>query len=64
LIKRLSSCIEIPLIAEGRIKTPEQLIKCMECGAYSVVIGSAITRPQLITESFTKAMKSFKKIIL
>ena len=37
---------------EGRIWEPEQVDKAFEIGAHSVVIGSAITRPQLITKRF------------
>ncbi len=57
LIKKLSKDINIPLIAEGRVTTPEQLIKCLKCGAYSVVVGGAITRPQLITKHFVEAIE-------
>ncbi|WP_090854859.1 tRNA-dihydrouridine synthase [Paraliobacillus sp. PM-2] len=48
----------IPVIAEGRIQTPEQARRMLEIGAWSVVVGSAITRPQLITKSFTKGLKA------
>ncbi len=41
-----------PVILEGRIWTPEQVDKAFEIGAHAVVIGSAITRPQLITKRF------------
>ncbi len=44
----------IPVILEGRIWEPYQVSKAFEFGAYSVVIGSAITRPQLITKRFIK----------
>lgn len=53
LIEELSKLVDIPVIGEGRIETPNQLIKAYELGAYSVVIGSAITRPQVITKKFT-----------
>ena len=42
----------IPTILEGRIWEPEQVKKAFDLGAHSVVIGSAITRPQLITKRF------------
>lgn len=45
---------DIPVILEGRIWEPYQVSKAFEFGAYSVVIGSAITRPQLITKRFIK----------
>lgn len=56
LIEKLVKELDIPIIAEGRINTPEELAKALNIGAYSAVVGSAITRPQLITEKFTKAI--------
>ncbi|WP_195946210.1 N-acetylmannosamine-6-phosphate 2-epimerase [Paraclostridium bifermentans] len=53
----LSTLIEkckIPVIAEGNFDTPEKARKALEIGAYSVVVGSAITRPQLITKRFAE----------
>ena len=40
------------VIAEGNFDTPEKARKSLEDGAYAVVVGSAITRPQLITKKF------------
>lgn len=44
------------VIAEGNIDTPQKLKRVMDLGVYSVVVGSAITRPQLITRSFVQAL--------
>lgn len=44
------------VIAEGNINTPKKVRRVIEIGAYSVVVGSAITRPQLITKEFAKAL--------
>ena len=41
-----------PVVLEGRIWEPWQVEKAFELGAHCVVIGSAITRPQLITKRF------------
>ena len=41
-----------PVILEGRIWEPEEVQKAFKLGAHCVVIGSAITRPQLITKRF------------
>ena len=46
-----------PVIAEGGIWTAEQLRLAKKCGVHSVVIGSAITRPMLITRRFVSVMK-------
>ena len=45
------------VIAEGNIDTPEKCRRVIELGAYSVVVGSIITRPQLITRRFAEALK-------
>lgn len=44
------------VIAEGNINTPAKAKRVIELGAFSVVVGSIITRPQLITKSFVEAM--------
>lgn len=44
------------VIAEGNINTPEKAKKVMELGVFSVVVGSAITRPQIITRAFAQAL--------
>lgn len=45
-----------PVIAEGNIDTPEKARRVTELGCFSVVVGSIITRPQLITKSFAEAL--------
>jgi N-acetylmannosamine-6-phosphate 2-epimerase/N-acetylmannosamine kinase len=55
LIRAIAACGK-PVIAEGRIRTPEQARAAIEAGAYAVVVGSAITRPEHITEWFATAV--------
>ena len=57
LVRRLASRLNVPLIAEGRIATPEQARAALDAGAWAVVVGGAITRPQQITERFMKAIR-------
>ena len=57
LLRKMSQQLEIPVIAEGRIHTPEQARGALEAGAVAVVVGSAITRPQLITARFVQALQ-------
>ena len=52
LLENLVKNVNIPVILEGRIWEPADVTKAFELGAHSVVIGSAITRPQLITKRF------------
>ncbi len=52
LLKELVNTTNLPVVLEGRIWEPYQVDKAFELGAHCVVIGSAITRPQLITKRF------------
>ena len=57
LQKLIKDCKNSKVIAEGNFNTPEQAKKAMDMGAFAVVVGSAITRPQCITKSFADALK-------
>ncbi|WP_394298002.1 N-acetylmannosamine-6-phosphate 2-epimerase [Gordoniibacillus kamchatkensis] len=57
LVRRLSETVSVPVVAEGRIWTPEEAVKALEAGATYVVVGSAITRPQLITRRYVEALR-------
>ncbi|AZP04851.1 N-acetylmannosamine-6-phosphate 2-epimerase [Jeotgalibaca ciconiae] len=57
LLKEILEKIKIPVIAEGNVITPEMAKRCLEVGAYAVVVGGAITRPQQITERFIELIK-------
>jgi len=52
LMKRYVDTLDMPIIAEGGIWTPEQLKAALDTGVWSAVIGTAITRPKDITERF------------
>ncbi|WP_440897830.1 N-acetylmannosamine-6-phosphate 2-epimerase [Amphibacillus sp. Q70] len=54
--KEIHKTVDIPVVAEGKIDTPEKAAKVLELGASFVVVGSAITRPQLITKAFYQAL--------
>lgn len=56
LLKALVEKVQKPIILEGRIWEPQEAKKGFELGAYCVVIGSAITRPQLITKRFVEGV--------
>lgn len=57
LLRQYIETIDVPIIAEGRVDTPEKAKKCLELGVHSVVVGSAITRPQLITRRFVQGIR-------
>jgi len=52
LLEKLVKNTQLPVILEGKVWEPSQVKKAFELGAHCVVIGSAITRPQLITKRF------------
>jgi N-acylglucosamine-6-phosphate 2-epimerase len=56
LVRALVQQVRVPVIAEGRIRTPEEACAALGAGAFAVVVGGAITRPQLITRSFVEAL--------
>jgi N-acylglucosamine-6-phosphate 2-epimerase len=57
LVKSLAASVDIPVVAEGRYQSPREAAGAIEVGAYAVVVGSAITRPHLITENFAAALR-------
>jgi N-acylglucosamine-6-phosphate 2-epimerase len=57
LLKALVARAKMPIIAEGRIWTSAQAQKALELGAYAVVVGTAITRPRLVTRRFVDALR-------
>lgn len=57
LIKKIVKNVKHNVIAEGNINTPEKVKRVMQLGVFSIVVGSAITRPQLITKAFVDALK-------
>lgn len=61
LLKELISHSPIPVVLEGRVWHPEEVARAFDMGAYAVVVGSAITRPQLITQRFARSIPPAKR---
>lgn len=53
IIREILEKVKRPVIAEGNIDSPEKARRVLELGCFSVVVGSSITRPQLITKKYT-----------
>lgn len=56
LLSKLVENTRMPVVLEGRVWHPDDVREAYRRGAYAVVVGSAITRPQLITNRFVKAL--------
>lgn len=57
-IRDLVRASSVPVIAEGRISSPEQARRAVAAGALAVVVGTAVTRPADIARSFASAIES------
>ncbi len=55
LLAELAKCVQVPVICEGRIQRPEHVGTAFAAGAYAVVVGTAITNPVAIAQSFARA---------
>ena len=60
VLKKLIENCKTPIIAEGNFDTPEKARKALELGAHTVVVGGAITRPQLIAKKFVDELNKIK----
>ncbi|WP_228479419.1 N-acetylmannosamine-6-phosphate 2-epimerase [Microbacterium atlanticum] len=56
LIEQIASVCERPIVAEGRIHTPQDAAAARTAGAYAVCVGTAITHPATITTWFVAAI--------
>lgn len=52
LIRKLHAEVAVPIIAEGRFHSPEDIVQGLECGAHAVVVGKMITNAMYITKYF------------
>ncbi len=55
LLADLARHVQLPVICEGRIQKPEHVAAAFAAGAYAVVVGTAITNPIAIAQSFARA---------
>jgi N-acylglucosamine-6-phosphate 2-epimerase len=56
LVEALAAAVAVPVVAEGRIATPQEAAQALARGAHSVVVGTAITAPTALTRHFVKSM--------
>ena len=58
LVAQLAGELTVPLFAEGRYATPEQAAAALQAGAQAVVVGTAITAPDVLCARFVAAIGS------
>ncbi|QOR70717.1 N-acetylmannosamine-6-phosphate 2-epimerase [Ruania alkalisoli] len=56
LVREMVGSVDVPVVAEGRIRTPSEAAQARQAGAYAVCVGTAITHPASITGWFREAL--------
>lgn len=56
LVYKLASTLGVPILAEGFIFSTQDAEAAIQSGAYSVIVGAAITRPIVITQIFNESI--------
>ncbi|MFZ3566066.1 N-acetylmannosamine-6-phosphate 2-epimerase [Streptomyces sp. BH097] len=56
LVAALATALDVPVVAEGRIRTPQEAARALARGAHSVVVGTAITAPTALTGQFVAGL--------
>ncbi len=58
ILRDVLSSVKHKVICEGNIDSPEKARRVLDLGSFAVVVGSSITRPQLITKKYTEAIEA------
>lgn len=61
LIQEIHAITDIPIIAEGKIACENEAREALEAGAHAVVVGTSITRPEIITQRYVEVLQQFEK---
>lgn len=56
LVSRLAASLRVPVVAGGRLHTPDDAAEALRRGAHAVVVGGAITQPTQITRRFVAGL--------
>ncbi len=62
LLEQLANRLTVPVICEGGVGSPEQVRQAFDCGAFAVVVGTAITGAGSLVERFVAACRDVRKI--
>jgi N-acylglucosamine-6-phosphate 2-epimerase len=55
LIEKLARSLKVPVICEGRLRSPDDVRRAFDCGAFAVVVGGAITGIDQLVQQFVSA---------
>ncbi|MBA4123101.1 MAG: N-acetylmannosamine-6-phosphate 2-epimerase [Acidobacteria bacterium] len=55
LIEKLVERLDAPIICEGRLRSPDDVRRAFDCGAFAVVVGGAITGVDQLVQWFISA---------
>ena len=61
LVEKLSKKLSVPLLCEGRLSSAEDVKRAFDCGAFAVVVGSAITGVDQLVRKFVAAIQADEK---
>ncbi|HEY9736717.1 MAG TPA: N-acetylmannosamine-6-phosphate 2-epimerase [Trichocoleus sp.] len=56
LLDQMVQQLDVPIICEGGIASPEQARKALDIGAFAVVVGTAITGVDLLVQKYVKGL--------
>lgn len=59
LIKNIKKISTVPILAEGKVNDANDAIEALTAGAYAIVIGTSITRPEIITSRIVESIKRY-----
>lgn len=57
LVREMVEKCDVPVIAEGKVACEQDAIELLNAGALSVVVGTSITRPEVITSRYVQAIE-------
>lgn len=58
LVRQLAQTVSVPVICEGRVHSPQQACAALDAGAFAVVVGTAITAVDWVTQRYVAAIKT------
>lgn len=64
LVEKLVVKVGVPVICEGRLRSPEDARRAFDCGAFAVVVGGAITGVDQLVQRFVSVMPAANAAIV